>query len=63
MLLKYLPMIYDKTPYALQFNAALYNLRGTFLEKLGELGSVTQVSMEDLMHKIRESLNTMHRIN
>src|SRR6266487_768007 len=55
--------IFDKTTHALQFNTSLYNLRGEFIEKLGELGSMTHISMEDLMNRIRESLNTMHWLN
>jgi len=51
--------IFDKTQDVLQFNTSLYNLRGTFIEKLGELGSLTHVSMEGLIQRIRASLNTM----
>jgi len=55
--------IFDKTTHALQFNTSLYNLRGEFIEKLGELGSMTHISMEDLLNRIRESLNTMRWLN
>ncbi len=46
----------DRSEDVEQFDAII-------IEQLGELGSMTHVSMEELIQRIRASRNTMHWLN